>query len=99
MAISRHLAANECLVFAEQNPKTYSSNHTYTLANSCLLHVNLIRNLDLTVNGSLIFGTKLQSAFRLILNVFILAIVRYFMMLSFLLLYVSCQVNLIVRVI
>jgi hypothetical protein len=40
---------------AVKNPKIYSSDHTYTLANSCLSHVNLIRDLGVTVDSSLKF--------------------------------------------
>jgi ribonucleases P/MRP protein subunit RPP40 len=43
-----HLAANKCFVFAVKNPKIYSSDHTYTLANSYLSHVNLICDLSVT---------------------------------------------------
>lgn len=48
-----HLAANNCLVFPVKNPNIYSSNRTYTLAYSCLSHVNLIHNLGITIHRRL----------------------------------------------
>jgi hypothetical protein len=49
------LAANECFVFAVKSPNIYSFYHTYMLASSCLSHVNLVRDLGVTMDSSLKF--------------------------------------------
>jgi hypothetical protein len=59
-----HLAANECFGFAVKNPKIYPSDHWYTLANSYLSNVNLIRDLGVSVDSNFKFDKHVSLIAR-----------------------------------
>jgi hypothetical protein len=58
------LAANKCFLFTVKNSKIYPSDHIYMLADSCLSHVDSIRDLGVTVDSSLKFDKHVSLITR-----------------------------------